>query len=88
MHKWATLNARKDCGIHLFRNRLIVRHNGPAARSSQSLVGRERHNIGNRHRARVYAACDETCEMRHIDHEIRANGVRDLSEFSKVYFVL
>ena len=55
-----------------------------AAAAADRLVRRRRDDVGVRHRARVQAGGDQPGEVRHVDHQQRADLVGDLAEAREV----
>ena len=80
----AALRAGEDGGVDALDDILVVRQNQAAAGAAQRLVGRGGDHVGVRHGALVLAACDKTCDVRHIDHQHRAVAVGDLGQLLKV----
>jgi hypothetical protein len=56
------------------------RQDQAAARTAQRLVRRGRDHVGVRHRIRVDAGGDQAGDVRHVHHEVRADGIGDASE--------
>ncbi len=73
MHQRAALKTGEHCRIDLFAQVGIGRKDHTAARAAQGFMGRRRHDMGVRHRVRVGTACNQTGEMGHIDHQVRAD---------------
>ena len=61
-----------------------LRQNHAAARAAQGLVGRGGDDMRVRQRAGEQLRRHQAGEMRHIDHEIRADLVRDFADAGKV----
>ena len=79
-HQWAA-------AVH-GRRVLAGRQDHAAARAAQRLVRRGGDDIGVGHRvlvAREHLACDQTREVRHVDHQHRANLVSDLAHLGEVH---
>ena len=80
MHQRPALQAGKYRRVDLLRDRLIVGHHHAAAGSAQCLVRGRRHDMRMAERRRMEPARDDPREMRHIDHEHRADRVGDGAE--------
>ena len=80
----AALRAGEDGGVDPLDEVLVVRQNQAAAGAAQRLVGRGGHDIGVGHRALVLAACDQTGNVRHIDHQHGTVAVGNLGQLLKV----
>ena len=55
----------------------LLAEDEPGARSAERLVRRRRDDVRVRDRARVLAGRDEPGEVRHVDHQLRADLVGD-----------
>ena len=78
MHQRASLDSRE----HSFINLLCIfrgTEDHSAARTAQRLMRRCRRKMCIRHWAGM-----KSCDMRHINHKIRADLIRDLPEFLKI----
>ena len=83
MHERASLHAGEYGGIDLFSIfRLAEDHT--STRTSQGLVGRSRYKIRIRHRAGMQPRGDEACYVGHIDHQVSAAVLRNLTESLKI----
>ena len=78
VHERAALDAGEDSLVELLAELGVLAEDHAAARAAQRLVRRRRHDVGVRHRARMEAGGDEAGDVRDVDHEIRADAVRDL----------
>ena len=79
----AALLAREDRRVHLLRV-LLLAEDDPRARATEGLVDRGGDHVGVRHRRRVEVRGDQAREVRHVDHEQRADLVGDLAEAGEV----
>jgi len=84
MHQGAALQSGEHAGVQLLVHILVIAEDHAAARAAQRLVGRRGHHMGIRQRARMKTGGHEPGEMGHIDHEIGADGIRDLAETRKI----
>ena len=78
MHQRPALQAREYGRIDLLPEVRIARQDHAAARTAQRLVRRRRHHMGVIERSGVHAARDESGKVRHVDHEVGADGIGDL----------
>ena len=83
MHQRAALNAGKNCLV----DRLGMF--GPAkdhaaTRPTQGLVGGRGHDVGVGDRAGMQAGCDQSGDMRHIDHEQDSQFLGDFTNAFKI----
>ena len=79
VHQGTALHAREHRGIDLlFKFRTA--ENDAAARTSQALVRRGRHNVGVAEGARVDACGDKPGVVRHINHQKGADAMRNLGK--------
>ncbi len=76
MFKRAALSAGKHLGVDAFRV-FFLAEDEAAARASEAFVGGGRYEVGERHGGWMYARSDEAGDVRHIDEEVSADGVRD-----------
>ena len=83
MHERAALRAGENGAVDLL-GQLVAAEDDRAARAAQRLVRRAGDDVGIRHGARVHARSDQTADVRHIDHQVRADGIGDLTEACKV----
>ncbi len=83
MHQRPALQPREHRAVDLLADILVVAEDHAAARAAQRLMRCGGDDMRMRQRARMDAAGDEPGEMRHIDHEIGADGLRDLAEAAK-----
>ena len=84
MHQRAALQSGKNRGIDPPRNLRIVAKDHAAARAAQCLVRRCRDNMRVLDRAGMRPAGDQTGEMCHVDHQIRADAIGDRAEAGKI----
>src|ERR671925_362060 len=84
MHQRPALEPRKHRRIDLLRDGFVVGEHQPSARPAQSLMRRRGDDMGVREWRRMHAARDKPSEMRHIDHEISADGIGYLAESRKI----
>ena len=83
VHQRAALQAGEDGAV----DRLLVlglHQDEAAARAAQALVGGGGDDVGMRHRVRVDAGGDQAGVVGHVDHEDRADVLRDLGEALEV----
>ncbi len=71
-------------GLDVFLGDLVLAEDQAAAGTAQGLMGGGGDNIGIGHRAHVNASGDKAGNVRHIDHEVSADGVSDLTELGEV----
>ena len=83
MHERAALRAGENGAVDLF-GELVPAEDDRAARAAQRLVRRAGDDIGIRHRARVHTRGDEAADVRHVNHQVRADGIGDLTKARKV----
>ena len=83
VHERAALRTGEDGAVDLF-GKLVPAEDDRAARAAQRLVRRAGDDIGIRHRARVHARGDEAADVRHVDHQVRADGIGNSAEARKV----
>jgi hypothetical protein len=69
--------------VDSFGKLFLAKHN-PAARSAQTFVRRRRDEVCVRHRAWMFAARNQTGDVRHVDEEQRADRVSDLPHTLKI----
>ena len=79
VHERAALDAGEDALIERLRV-LGFREDQTAARAAQRLVRRRRDVVGERHRRGMQSRRDEAGDVRHVDHEERADLLGDLGE--------
>ncbi len=86
MHQWAALVSRENQRTEFFGQLIVrTRKNQAAARTTQCLVCRGRHDVGHTHRARVVARGDEPGDVCHINHQVSTSVVGDFAEFLPVH---
>ncbi len=73
----------EDRGVDLLRE-LLRRQDHTTARTTQRLVRGGRDDVGVRHRVGVQPGGDQAREVRHVDHQVRADLVRDAAEGGEV----
>jgi len=56
----------------------------PPPGSPERLVRGGSHEVGVRHRAGMKTGADETCDVGHVDHEVRGDLLGDLPEAGKI----
>ena len=83
MHQRTALRAREDSFVDLL-GVLLLAKNEPSARSAKCLVRGRSHDVRIRYGRRMDSRRDETGNVSHIDHEIRADAVRNLAESLEV----
>ncbi len=74
VHQRSALHAGEHRAIEVLRVALAAEHHA-AARAAQRLVRGRRDELGVRHRARMHAAGDEAGDVRHVDHQRRADAL-------------
>lgn len=79
MHEGAALGAGEDRPIYRFRISGL-RHDHPAPRPAEGLVGGGGHHVGIGHRRRVHAACNQPRYVRHIHHQHSIHTAGHLAE--------
>ena len=79
MHQRSALHAGEDPTIDDFGVLRLAQHHA-AARPAQGLMRRRRDKIGVGYRARVQAGGNQAGDMRHVDHQERADFIGDLAE--------
>ena len=80
----SSLLAREDCRVDLL-GELLLAQDHPRARAAQRLVGRGRDDVSaERDRVGVQARRHQPGEVRHVDHQQRADLVGDLAEAAEV----
>ena len=84
MHQRPALQAGEHRRVDLLRHVLVVGEDQPAARTAQRLVRGRRDYMRMRDRRRMRAARDEPGEMRHVDHQIGADRIRDLAKAPEI----
>ena len=84
MHQGSALQTREHSRVELLGQSFVVGEDNPAARTAQRLMRGGRHHMRMRKRAGMGAAGHQAGEMRHVDHEIGANGIRDLAEAAEI----
>ena len=85
VHQRAALDAGEDGRVDLLGQILVIGEDHAAARAAQGLVRGRRCDMGVRERARIDAAGDEAGDMRHVDHQERADFVGDGAEGGPVH---
>ena len=83
VHKRAALRAGENGAVDLF-GELVPAEDDRTARAAQRLVRRAGDDIGIRHRARVHARGDKAADVRHVDHQVRADGIGNSAKARKV----
>ena len=83
VHERAALRAGENGAVDLF-GKLVAAEDDRAARAAQRLVRRAGDDIGIRHRTRVHARGDEAADVRHVDHQVRADGIGNSAKARKV----
>ena len=83
VHKRAALRAGEDAGVDLLP-KLLRAEDQRAARASEGLVCGGGDHMGIGHGAGMLPGGDKARNMRHVDHEIRADGIGDFAHALKV----
>jgi hypothetical protein len=83
VHERPTLDAGKDGAIQILRVTFTA-ENHTCAWTTERLVGRAGDEVRVSYRARMNAAGDEACDVRHVDHHRRADARCDLGDARKV----
>ena len=84
MHQRSALDTGEDGFIELLAELETLAQDHASARTSERLVRRGRHHIGERQRARVLTARDQSRDVRHVDHQISAHAFSDRRQTLKV----
>ncbi len=84
VHQRPALDAGEDRRVDLLADLVVHREDHAAARAAQRLVRGGGDDVRVRQRARVHLAGDQPGEMRHVDHQIGADRIRDLAELREV----
>ena len=86
MHQRATLSTRENGRVQFFVQLFVTafRQDQAAARTRQGFVRGGGHNVSMRNRVRVNACGDKTRDVRHINKQVRANAVGNLTHFCPV----
>ena len=71
-------------GLDVLLGDLVLAEDQAAAGAAEGLMRGGGDHVGIGHGAHVDARSDEAGDMRHIDHEVRADGIGDLTELGKV----
>ena len=79
----ATLQTREDGLVELAGPLLLAEHE-PGAGTTQRLVRRGADEVRPRHRRGMCARCDESGDVRHVDHQHRADLLGDVGEALEV----
>ena len=79
----AALQAGEDAAVDVL-DELLLAQDEAAARAAQGLVRGGGHEVGVGHGAGVDAAGDEPGDVRHVDHVVGADLVRDFAEAREV----
>ncbi len=75
------LRTREHERIEFFRKLVVLAsQNQPATRATQRLVRRRCHDVGNRNRVRVMAGHYESRDMGHVNHQVGADAVCNITE--------
>src|SRR5215475_10658678 len=83
MHQRAALRAREDSLVNLWRQ-LRCAEDERAAWPAQGLVGSGGDNVAVGHRIGIELRNDEACDVGDVGHEVRADGVGDLTETGEI----
>ena len=85
MHKRSALISRKNSLVDILC-KLFAAEYHTAARTAKGLVRRRRNDIGVGHRAWVKPGGNESRNVRHIDHEVCPDTLRDLRNAFEIYY--
>ncbi|ABA53161.1 hypothetical protein BURPS1710b_A2107 [Burkholderia pseudomallei 1710b] len=77
VHQRAALQAGEHRRVDLLRDLLVVGQHEAAARAAQRLVRRRRDDVRVFDRVRMAARGDHAGDMRHVDHQLRADRIGD-----------
>ena len=83
MHERAALHAWENGRIDLL-GKFLFAHDDAATRTAQTLVRRRGDKLRVRDRTGMLAARYQTCDVRHVDEQNRANRIRDLTQSRKI----
>ena len=84
VHKRAALSAGEHGAVYLLF-KLLLAEDERAARPAQGLMRSRRDDVGIGNRTRMLPCCDKSGDVRHVDHKIRPDRVRDLAHALKIY---
>ncbi len=84
VHQRAALLPGEHRGVDLLGQVRVVRQDEPGPRSADGLVHRGRHDVRVRHGRGVHAGGHQAGEVRHVDPQVRAHLVGDLTERGEV----
>ena len=84
MHQRAALSAGEHGAVYLLF-KLLLAEDERAARPAQGLMRSRRDDVGIGNRTRMLPCCDKSGDVRHVDHKIRPDRVRDLAHALKIY---
>ena len=83
VHQRTTLLPRENSGVQLL-GVLLLGQNHARTRATESLVNGGRHNVRMRNRRRVQTGGNQTCEVRHVRPQLRADLIGDGAESFEV----
>ena len=84
VHKRSALSPRKHGPVNFFGNVFVIGQDDSAARAAHGLMGRGRDHVRVRQRVRMFPGGDQSGNMRHVHHQIRADIMRDFRELLEV----
>ena len=84
MHQRAALETREDRRVDFLPELGIARKDHATARTAKRLVRGGGRDMGMVERIGMNAARHQPREMRHVDHEVRADGIRDCPEAREI----
>ncbi len=79
MHEGTALNAGENLAVDLLGQIFVVGQDDAAARATQAFVGGAGDEIGMWHGIRMHAACDEPCNVSHINKEIGSDAAGNVA---------
>ena len=86
MHQGATLVAREDGRVKLFRQIFVIGQDNAAPRTAQRFMGGGGDHMSMRHRVWVMPGANQAGIVGHIDHQISTNFVGDGAKRGEINF--
>src|SRR5690625_29942 len=83
MHQWTTLHTRENGLINLFTILRFTKNHSPTW-PTQCLMCCRRHKVSMWNWVWMITCSNKSCNRSHVDEEISANFICELTEFSKV----
>ena len=78
------MNAGEDRGVKLLSECFVIRDNHTTTWTAKGLVRCSRCNMGVWEGRRMLARCNETGKVRHVDVQVSANHIRNLTHTFKI----